>query len=385
MRPKKQLRLVILILMVLSHGPYFQAIAEEVVAEIPTGTLAIEAKDQLKSSNGMRFRMGERLVIKATGHYMNDIKKTLDDTYPGNALSFYFDGTKIPDIPIGIVSQSDNEVLLYVDLVREALNESNRKAWDSLLKHKDNYEMKFKPSLLIGKGLPSAIGYDEESFIFYVGSKGFILGTLIACLLAFFIGFYLLTRTRALRDGSSTAFFSLGKSQMAFWGLLVMLAFVGVWVVNGTMEQIPEQMLMLLGISGGTGLGALIIGESKKSTKAQKVVDLQMLQKELIIKRTGAIASAAEIARLDQLPDEIKQLVESSPIESTGSFWRDICDDGNGLSFHRLQVVLWTLILGTIFVVSVVQLMSMPEFPGSLLILMGVSNVTYLGFKIPEK
>lgn len=385
MRPKKQLRLVILILMVLSYGPYFHAIAEEVVAEIPRGTLAIEAKDQLKSGNGMRFRMGERLVIKATGHYMNDIKKTLDDTYPGNALSFYFDGTKIPDIPIGIVSQSDNEVLLYVDLVREALNESNRKAWDSLLKHKDNYEMKFKPSLLIGKGLPSAIGYDEESFIFYVGSKGFILGTLIACLLAFFIGFYLLTRTRALRDGSSTAFFSLGKSQMAFWGLLVMLAFVGVWVVNGTMEQIPEQMLMLLGISGGTGLGALIIGESKKSTKAQKVVDLQMLQKELIIKRTGAIASAAEIARLDQLPDEIKQLVESSPIESTGSFWRDICDDGNGLSFHRLQVVLWTLILGTIFVVSVVQLMSMPEFPGSLLILMGVSNVTYLGFKIPEK
>jgi hypothetical protein len=50
-----------------------------------------------------------------------------------------------------------------------------------------------------------------------------------------------------------------------------------------------------------------------------------------------------------------------------------------------LQVVIWTLVLGVVFVVSVIQTMSMPEFPGSLLILMGVSNVTYLGFKIPEK
>lgn len=57
---------------------------------------------------------------------------------------------------------------------------------------------------------------------------------------------------------------------MAFWGLLVILAFVGVFFVNSIMEQISDQMLMLLGISGATGLGAVIIGETKNAAKAKK-------------------------------------------------------------------------------------------------------------------
>jgi hypothetical protein len=50
-----------------------------------------------------------------------------------------------------------------------------------------------------------------------------------------------------------------------------------------------------------------------------------------------------------------------------------------------VQVVIWTLVLGAVFVRSVLQTISMPEFPETLLVLMGISNATYLGFKTAEK
>jgi hypothetical protein len=48
-------------------------------------------------------------------------------------------------------------------------------------------------------------------------------------------------------------------------------------------------------------------------------------------------------------------------------------------------MVVWTLVLGLVFVHSVWQRVSMPEFSSTLLALMGVSGGTYVGFKIPEK
>lgn len=333
--------------------------------------------------NPFKFRMGDRLQVRVTGEPANKIKEEIRSRPAKDVLSLYFDGTKIPNTPSGIVSSTGSEVLIYFDLVRDSFEDGNKKAWDMLFKQRHDYDMSLIPGLGIGMAPPQTIS-SGGNFIFYVATKQLVWLMLAVCLLIFFAGFYLLVKTRALRDGSGTSFYSLGKSQMAFWGLLVVLAFVGVWVVNGTMEQIPDQILMLLGISGGTGLSAVIISESKNATKLQQISALQTEQKEITNKQAGGTATPKELARLGLIPDEIKTL-NDSPTESTGSYWKDICNDGNGLSFHRLQVVIWTLVLGTIFVVSVVQLMSMPEFAGSLLILMGVSNVTYLGFKIPEK
>ena len=49
-----------------------------------------------------------------------------------------------------------------------------------------------------------------------------------------------------LEDGESTPY-SLGKSQMAFWGTLVVLCFQGVFLVSFKMERLPTQVLVLLG------------------------------------------------------------------------------------------------------------------------------------------
>jgi hypothetical protein len=71
-------------------------------------------------------------------------------------------------------------------------------------------------------------------------------------------------------------------------------------------------------------------------------------------------------------------------ISEAGRWFMDIISDGDGVSFQRLQVVLWTLILGFVFASTVANTCSMPEFENTLLVLMGISNGLYLGFKIPE-
>ena len=50
-------------------------------------------------------------------------------------------------------------------------------------------------------------------------------------------------------------------------------------------------------------------------------------------------------------------------------------------SFHRFQMIGWNLAFGVIFVRAVFYKLAMPEFSADQLLLMGISNGTYLGFK----
>jgi hypothetical protein len=63
----------------------------------------------------------------------------------------------------------------------------------------------------------------------------------------------------------------------------------------------------------------------------------------------------------------------------------DILSDEDGPSFHRFQILAWTLVLSVIFIASVVQTLDMPDFSPTLLGLLGVSSGAYLGFKFPEQ
>ena len=44
-----------------------------------------------------------------------------------------------------------------------------------------------------------------------------------------------------------------------------------------------------------------------------------------------------------------RKRVTPAPAQSAG-FWQRICNDGNGMSVHRLQVVIWTVVLGAVFI-----------------------------------
>jgi hypothetical protein len=332
------------------------------------------------------------LRIKATGECFAKIKTALSKADAVKTFRLYLD-----DVPMAGLNMSVSQVtgeralILSFLLTRRPNEEDNRKAWDTLFKKQDSgYVMTLPVALAVGSE-PAWTVQSTSPFQLYMAKDATVWGTLAIGMLIFGVAYYLLIKSpSALRDMKGGCY-SLGKSQMAFWGLLVVLTFAGIWVLSGTMERIPAQVLTLLGISGATGLSAIVIRESKKSgadsereTKLTALRDEQQkLQKE---KLTAAAAfPPASDDRLIKIKSEIDDLSKPLPRTTSNGFWRDICDDGNGLSFHRLQVVIWTGVLGVVFVVSVLDAMSMPEFSETLLILLGISNGIYLGFKFPEK
>jgi hypothetical protein len=88
-----------------------------------------------------------------------------------------------------------------------------------------------------------------------------------------------------------------------------------------------------------------------------------------------------EVKAVSAQIDDAKSGLEKPVSEG---WWSDLVTDANGPSFHRFQMIAWTIILGILFLASVYKSLSMPVFSGTMLALMGISAGTYLGFKIPE-
>lgn len=196
--------------------------------------------------------------------------------------------------------------------------------------------------------------------------------------------------------------YSLGRFQMAFWFSLVLASFLFIWLITDAYDIITSSVLGLIGISVGTSLSSAVIDNSKreellKTTKAsqqkeaQLTTDVKSLDAQINAVPTPANKLDLEKER-NEKQAEIQQLQASAksnlgllkPKESKG-FFMDVLTDSNGISFHRLQMFVWTFVLGIIFVYSVWYRLSMPEFSATLLALQGITAGTFLGFKIPEK
>jgi hypothetical protein len=105
-------------------------------------------------------------------------------------------------------------------------------------------------------------------------------------------------------------------------------------------------------------------------------VELAQLQQERKMKQD----------RLNLIQRRIPQLKLALAPKVSEGFLNDILtDEANGISFHRFQMFVWTLVLGLLFIYSVWYRLSMPDFGATLLALLGISSGTYLGFKIPER
>ena len=204
--------------------------------------------------------------------------------------------------------------------------------------------------------------------------------------------------------------YNLGRAQMAFWFFLIYASYVVIWLITGALDTITPSLLGLMGISAGTALSEALIDSGKDAAKEAKLQDLiaekQALEQsipELQAQIAGLQAKAAmtpeELTNRDSLSKQLQdyrtrlaqvnqQLQALTPTASTGvsaGFLRDILSDANGYSFHRFQIFAWTIVLGVIFVSSVYNGLTMPEFSTTLLGLMGISSGTYIGFKFPEQ
>ena len=170
---------------------------------------------------------------------------------------------------------------------------------------------------------------------------------LAAAFLVFFIYELTARNSSMLRDWHpsgapgekpTTAALSLSRVQMAFWFALVLLAFLFLWLVTYEIPVIGNSTLALIGIGSGTALGGVLIDDNNRN-----------------------------------------------PAPATKGFWYDLLTNSDGYGFNRVQLFIWTVVLGVMFIAQVMTNLTMPDFDTTLLSLMGISSGTYLGFKISEK
>jgi hypothetical protein len=195
--------------------------------------------------------------------------------------------------------------------------------------------------------------------------------------------------------------YSLGRWQMAFWFTLIFTAFIAVYVLTGNYHTITPQALWLMGISAASGISAVAVDVIKDSPAdaanrglralgLQTYADVERIRQE-IAQREGQLKGnpAPNIAQQLNLEIRDRQLLlvayenAIEPFVSEG-WYKDITTDSNGAALHRVQVLAWTLALGVIFVVGVITDLAMPQFDSALLLLLGISNAGYIGFKYPE-
>ena len=142
--------------------------------------------------------------------------------------------------------------------------------------------------------------------------------------------------------------YSLSRVQGAWWFFLILASYLFIGLITGDYgSTITGTVLVLAGISAGTTLASVVIDANEQAAAV----------------RGGA---------------------QPIPPATTGSLLKDILSDANGVSFHRFQMMVWTFVLGIVFILTVYRELAMPVFSETLLSLLGISAGTYLGMKIPE-
>jgi hypothetical protein len=255
-------------------------------------------------------------------------------------------------------------------LVRD---EESAEAWRQLFT--EPWEFTNKVSLSLGPherlSWPSQVDGLELVILPRFWVNAYFVGLALALVLAAWLS----SRTALLRgrgedmaDGDRAPY-SLARFQLAFWGFLVIAAYIFIWMITGELDTITGSVLALLGIGSGTALGAAMIDQGKDEKEKEETAE--------------SAAAAAEAAPTAASPATTPAPKKVRHVTSRG-FLKDVLSDESGVSIHRLQLFVWTLVLGIIFCTVVYGSLEMPQFSSTLLGLMGISSGTYLGLKVPE-
>lgn len=207
-----------------------------------------------------------------------------------------------------------------------------------------------------------------------------------------------------LRDGPKVGdqrqTYSLARVQMAWWFVLVVVAFVLIWVVTGDRDTISASLIGLMGISAATALMAVAItprgeeraaAERARLTKLKDAAAANIAQLDEEIRTTADPVANAKLQALraaaqKEIDDANIALAQVRSSYPSKNLWNDlVTDDRGSVALDRFQIVVWTIVLGGIFVTTVLWELTMPEFSATLLATMGISSGTYVGFKIPQK
>ena len=184
---------------------------------------------------------------------------------------------------------------------------------------------------------------NEKSFTLILINKTWFTVSIVIIVALIILFLLLAAKTNILRDVGPNPDvgrkpYSLALVQMSVWFFAIMTSWLLLYVVRHSFNTISDTLVLLMGISAGTGIGGVAIDTNR-----------------------------------------------SIPAKQSQGFIKDIVSDDYGVSFHRFQIFAWTIVLVAVFVRQVTAYLTMPEFNSSLLVLMGISSGTYLGVKVTEK
>jgi hypothetical protein len=291
---------------------------------------------------------------------------------PGK-LALVIDGVVLKKTPVRAQNANSPNRLQFV-----LKPDENRDEWKSILAHWSSGE-----TLRLSVGLASGPPYYGDVEFPFAASKLLTWITASLWLVLLVVFFVLAHRSDILRDPASVpdgrSCFSLARAQMAWWLFIVLASFLYIWIVTGDPSTLTTQTLVLIGISAATGLSAVVVDNDKRD----KRVTLERERATIVAQVGSGTATAQQQSRLQEIDTLLKSLPGGAAWKSEG-FLKDILREGDSVSFHRFQMTTWTVILGFLFIVSVVRDLSMPAFSDQLLVLMGISSGTYIGFKIPD-
>jgi hypothetical protein len=321
--------------------------------------LGPEKKDDYDADRG-RAGIGDSIVV-----VVNNLKNLVDranckDEKGQNKqgcqdqkIALFMDGIKIEKLfPETINVQPGGLGTLRFHLERNADSDH---AWADLLGApplgKGFFERETSVSVGLNNEFP-ILGNTTNKFKLIRVHLSWFIGCLVGMLVLLYFLLRLAKSSALLRDfgpGDNRPY-SLARCQMAFWFFMVIASYLFIWMVTNAVDIITPSALMLIGIGAGTALGSAAID-----------------------KTNGQGTSKEQGAQPQQ------------PLKSEG-FLKDILTDPfDGVSFHRFQMLAWTVVLGALFLYSVWHRLSMPDFGSTLLALQGISAGTYLGFKSSEK
>jgi hypothetical protein len=320
----------------------------------------------------------------------------------GKNIVLYLDDRELSDV-VAFPPSNPNQQILRFPLRR---TEESRDVWTYLLGRPGFSPRKTKVSIGVqGQFAIDAQSVETSTIDLNVIPTGWFLFWLVL-FLGFLIGFFYLARhSNVLRDSVGLPAqggrkpYSLARFQASWWFFLVLASYLLIGMITGDFSTtITPTVLILMGISAGTVVGSAFVDASKTNpaSTAQLAQAQQNLESE--IQRMKSDVQTAQAA-LQQNPTDTAaaQTVATKPTEietkesqllklknESESFLQDVLSDTNGVSFHRFQMLAWTIVLGIIFCGQVYQALAMPEFGETLLSLTGISAGTYLGLKIPE-
>lgn len=350
---------------------------------------------------------------------IENLEKWIDQ--PGNDHSkfiLYIDGNALNGLTPTL---TDSNKALQFDLKRTI---KSKEAWTALLSRKPRKFTREVPVTVRQDGVK--VGGEDIATLIVVNESWFWI-FVVSFLGAIALFWGLAKKSDIIRvpgpqptktndKGKIVKPYSLARTQMALWFFVVIISYVFIWMVTSDLSNLTPSVLGLIGISAATGLSAAIVGSSKRDDHANNLRACEEKKKNDEVKAeklkseiktlSEAVAATPPPTNLSELNDELtknkgdltakekeiehsKQKIQmlSAAIEPAVSktFIKDILSDDGGISFHRFQIFTWTIVLILIFVASVYNVLSMPEFDATLLALMGISGGTYIGFKLPKQ